>query len=722
MKKFKKTVIAALMTGCMLFSLAACGGGNENPDPSGTQNTPAPTSAGTQNTPAPTGSGTQETTPAPTSAPSGNDEKPEETVVIRYGTHWLQGLDPWYTDEVTGEFTMAADLREARYAAETAIKEKYNVVFEYVQYSGNTTEALLQSVMAGDPVCDLAVVWGGAEDDILSQNIVQDLGKYSYIFEDPEYSWMFLDKIYGGNYYLTDVVRFNQRWPLVYNIDLIEEAGVENPSTLFVNGEWTWNKFKEVLTQLDAYYANDDTIEAYNTDYRFANLSAMYAAGGAIYGPEGLAVNSDASKKAVAYIEELLDSGLMTVTGVEEGVDFEPDWTANCTGFKDGFSCFTDCADWLVGWAGTTAADRGESIGIVPWPRPDGVDVDAESYRQAITLGDSVCVLKGVDEKTTELALKAFALYTKVYYTTLGGVDTMAEYKTAYGEAQAVSYAIDIFHEKYGDDILECFTYITEQMPNGSDFADMLGFRDKFDKLLGQSIYGVDGVPSYSVAIEANLNIFSETEAEMLAILASEGIHDNVKPNVTVAENIVVPVGTKMTDEVWAQYFTVTDNSVAGNLDMSTFAPEFNTSATDAKFKDYYGENASVTEDSFQTPGYYYRAFKAYFSDASGNKGYATASVYVYDPTNTEKPTITLNPNELTRYMMKNTDLTTYNWVGADRPILSVTDADGIDLTSRLRVDLSTLDATTPGEYTVNITVTDYANNVATETITIIVD
>ena len=714
MKKFKKTVIAALMTGCMLFSLAACGGGNENPDPSGTQNTPAPTSAGTQqgtNTPAPT----------PTTAPS-EDERPAETVVIRYGTHWLDGLDPWYTDEVTGEFKMDADFREARYKAEEAIKEKYNVVFEYVQYPSDTREAILQSVMAGDPVCDLAVVWGGAESVLLSQNVVQDLAQYAYIFEDPDYSWMYLDKIYGGNYFLTDVVRFNQRWPLVYNIDLIEEAGLENPSVLFENGEWTWGKFKEMLTQLDAYYANDDTIDAYNTDYRFANLSAMYSAGGAIYGPEGLAVNSDASKRAVAFIEELIDTGLISAFGVQEGVDYEPDWTTNCSHFKDGFSCFTDCADWLVGWAGGTAAERGESIGIVPWPRPDDYAVDDERYRQVITLGDSICVPKGVDPETTELALKAFALYTKVYYTTLGGVDTMAEYQAAYAEKQANSYKIDIFHEKYGDSILESFIYITSQMPNGSDFSDMLGFRGPFDKLLGQSIYGVDGIPSYPVAIEANLNIFSETEAEMLAILASDGINDTVKPNVSVAETIVVPVGTKMNDPIWAQFITVTDNAAIGNLDMSTFNPVFNDSTTDAKFKDYYGDGHSVSEDSFNTPGYYYRAFKAYFSDASGNEGYATASVYVYDPNNTEKPVIELNTNDLTRYMLVNTDLTTYNWIGDDRPIKSVKDADGVDLSAKLVVDLSTLDTANPGEYQVAVSVRDYAGNEATETITIIVE
>ena len=243
MKKLTKSILAMLMMACMLFSLTACGDGTGDETPTPTQGTENP---GTEN---------PDTTPVPTES-----AEPKEIVTIKYGTHWVNGLDPHYTDEVTGEYVMAADQREARYAAEAAILEELGVVFEYVQFSGNTTEVLLQSVMANDPVCDLAVIWGGAEDDVLSQNVLQKLDDFAYIFEDEEYSWMFLDKLYGNHYFLTDVVRFIPRWPLVYNVDLIEDAGLENPSVTFQNGNWTWSTFKTLLTELDAYYANEANI------------------------------------------------------------------------------------------------------------------------------------------------------------------------------------------------------------------------------------------------------------------------------------------------------------------------------------------------------------------------------------------------------------------------------------------------------------------------------
>ncbi len=716
MKKFTKSIIAILMMCCMLFGLTACSNGETNTQgETKATSTPAPDKdAGTNeseksDTPDPTKApdNTTDPTAAPTEAPA-VDDGPKEIVTIRYGTHYLQGLDPHYTDEVTGEYVMAADQREARYAAEAAILEELGVVFEYVAYPVNTTEDLLQSVMAGDPICDLAVMWGGSEATVLAQNVLQKLDDYAYIFQgDEDYSWMLYDKLYGNYYMLSDVVRFNQRWPLVYNVDLLEKAGVENPSVLFENGEWTWSKFKEVLTQLEAFYANDATVNAYNTDTRFAALSAAYSAGGAIYGADGLSVNSQGMKDAVAYIDELMDADLLKVTGVYDD-GFTPEWCVAGERFVYGngdvFTCFTDIPDWYINWAATEASNRGESIGIVPWPRPDSMSIDDENYRQVITLGDSVGVLKGVDAKTTELALKAYALYTKVYYTTLADVDTIAEYQESYGTNNAASLGFDIFHEKYGDSILNSYLYIVSEMPDGKDYSELLGFRGTWDEVLGKSLFGIGGSASYDVAIEANMNKFSEKVTEMEAILATEGVNDNVAPKVTVTAPVAVPVGTTMTDAVWMNFITAEDNA-AGVMGQSDFK---------AEFSDPY------TEADFQTVGYYGNAFKACFTDPSGNVGRATVSVYVYNPDNTTAPVLTANETPVT--IALNADVNALTWVGEGNAVLSAVDADGLDISSKVAADLSTLDSSTPGTYDVRITVADFAGNTAETTVQVVVE
>lgn len=719
MKKMKRSVIAMLLVFCMIFGVAACGG-KETPDSKPT-NTPIPTSKPE----ATKGPDKQDSTPTPEATPT--PEGPKEIVTIRYGTHYLQGLDPHWTNEITGEFAMAADQREARYAAEQAILEQLGVVFEYVEYPSNTKEALLQSVMANDPICDIAVMWGGSESVVLSQNVLQKIDDYAYIFLDnDEYSWMLYDKLFGHYYMLSDVVRYVPRWPLCYNIDLVEAVDSlkdENgntiyPNTLFDQGNWTWSTFKDYLAKIDAYYASDAGVHAYDTDIRYAALSAAYSGGGSIYGANGLDVNGQGMKDGVAYIKELMDAKLLTTDiGVYDD-GFTPVWQAACERFvwgRDGiFTVFTDCPDWNIGWAASEASEkRGQSIGIVPWPRKDSLALDDENYRQVITLGDSVGVLKGVSPEKTELALKAYALYYNVYYKTLGNVDSFAEYQDVSGTKQATDFGLDIFHEKIGDSILNSFLYLVSKMPDGKDYSDMLGYRVPWDEVLGKSLFGVGGAASYDVAIEANMNIFSEKTSEMEAILSSEGVHDNVAPSVSLKEPVAVPVGTKITDPIWMEFISATDNA-EGVLDQSYFKPEFNSPETDGQVDRAY------SEDDFNTVGYYKRAFKAYFVDTAGNKGYKTVSVFVYNPNNTTAPTLTAN--ETPMKIALNSDVNSIKWVGEGCPIVAATDADGLDVSSKVSADLSTLDSSTPGTYDVRITVTDFVGNAAETTVQVVVE
>lgn len=66
-------------------------------------------------------------------------ETTSEPIVIRWGTHWADGLDPHKINETTGEYCMSnEDDRLLRIEAEKAVLEKYNVQIEYVQYAQDT--------------------------------------------------------------------------------------------------------------------------------------------------------------------------------------------------------------------------------------------------------------------------------------------------------------------------------------------------------------------------------------------------------------------------------------------------------------------------------------------------------------------------------------------------------------------------------------------------------
>ena len=636
-------------------------------------------------------------------------EAATETTVIKYGTHWVAGLDPNNVDEVTGEYTMAETERQAALAALDAVKSELNVEFEFVQYSSDVRTELMTSVLAGDPVCDLATIWGGAEGTILAQNVLQELDDYADIFADEEVSWMFDDKLYGHNYLLSFTERFIPRWPLIYNATMIEavdslkdeDGNTVYPTDLFENGEWTWSAFEDYLSKIEAYYANvpsaegstQSTVQAYETDHRFAGLSAIYSNGGAIYGANGLSVDSDETKEGLAFISELMDLGVMSDPGVYDD-GYTPQWTTAQGDFSRSATVFTDCPDWLIASAVSAVAERNESVGIVPWPRPDDLDADDEAYQQVITLGDSVGVLKGVDEEKTKLALEAYKLYWATYYKTLGGVDDLTQYQSSMAASQAAGYGFDIYNETYGEDVLNAFIYISENLSN--DYADLLNLRVSWDDVLGKSLYGLEGMADYSVAIEENMNLFENQINNMEAILSSDEVHDNMGPDLT-GTDIEIPAGTDINSVDFTEYFTATD-TVDGELDLAT-----------ATF--------TVSDElDTDTPGVYSSAVKMEIADSSENSSSKSVKVIVYDADNTEAPTVVLK--EETDSIALDTDASSIDWSAF---IESATDADGLDVSKKITADISTLDTSTPGEYSVDITVTDFAGNETTETITVTV-
>ena len=82
----KKKVLALMLSAVMAFSLAACGDGNT--ETSGSAN---PNGGGTSSEPS-------ESTPESTPAPESSEDQPVvsgEPTVIRYGTHWVNALDPY---------------------------------------------------------------------------------------------------------------------------------------------------------------------------------------------------------------------------------------------------------------------------------------------------------------------------------------------------------------------------------------------------------------------------------------------------------------------------------------------------------------------------------------------------------------------------------------------------------------------------------------------------
>ena len=640
----KKKVLAILLSAAMAFSLSACG--DSGSEPSSDASTP-----------------TSEAQDEPSSQPEQSTEPdtpsaPAETTVIRYGMHWLPDIDPNNTDAVTGEYTMDEARRQASLAGLQAIKDTYNVEFEFLQFPNDVQEDLMTSVLAGDPICDLAVLWNGVEPTMLEK---------------------------------VDALK-DESGKTIYPMDLFKE------------GNWTWSAFEDYLSKVQAYYANVEApdgatfeyVKAYETDHRYAALAAMYANGGGIVKDGEVAADSEESIEAVQFIDKLMKAELLVDCGVYDD-GFTPRWTDGGRDIGLGATVFTDCPSWWIGGAASSCAERGESIGIIPWPRPDDVAQDSEDYQQNASVGNSTVVLKGVPEDRARLAIQSFMLYWETYYKTLGNVESASEYRSA-NAASILSkdYGVDVYNETYGDSLIECYNYILGNL--GLNYAGKMGLWDRnWEYIVGKSLYGMDGMSSYDVAIKANLTDLTNPMNTIAEALKSNEVHDNRGPAIT-KEDVVLEAGTDPAGVDWTLYFSAED-SVDGTIAVTA-------------------DNITVSEElDLATPGEYGDAVVVKVADTSGNESEGKIKVTVYNPSNTTAPTVEVKAELPT--VALNTETSGINW--ADY-LESAKDADGIDVKDKVTADLSELDTTTPGSYNVVLTVTDYAGNTSEVTVEVTVE
>lgn len=687
LKRFKKGLSLLVAMAMSTVLLSACGGSGDSKE---TSTSPEPTK---------------------TDTPKQTTEKGEPTI-IRIGTHWQAGDDPEYKDPVTGESGMAPDrLQAAQKAMETVLNE-LNVKVQWVQYPSDVRESLLKSVLANDPICEIALMWGGSQGTILGQNVLQPLDEYQSVFSDPDAAWMFSDKIFGHNYLLNYLLTFQgSYWPLVYNmtyldkVDALKENGkTVYPVDLWKQDKWTWSKFEEYLTKVNEYYANkkspirtDVPIKAFQTDYRFTAVQAIHSNGGAVYGNNGLGIDTPEAKKAVEYIDKLISKNIMM--SVRYGDDNPvPGWTWNGSDFGNGETVFTNMVPWLSGGAGQSLAKRGESMGVVPFPRPDDIPAGDARYQQVVGTDNQMGILKGVSKEKTELALKAFQLYYRTYYKTLSGSDKALDYLSKNAKAEAINLGFDVVNEQYGEDILKAFIAISGSKTN--EYQAIMPWTNKWsDEILGKSIYGLGGSPKYSAAVDSQKNIILETISSTEKVLNSNKTVDNMPPSFSlVAGQIALPAGTDAAKVTWDKYVKAQDG-VDGELAIDKV--QIDTSTTD-----------------FKKVGKYDKGLAVAVKDAAGNEAKSSYSIIIYDPNNKTAPTITAK--EELRKIKKDEDASKINW--AKDFVTSAVDKDNFDVSSNVKADVSQLDVTTPGNYDVVLTVTDYAGNTAELKITVTVE
>lgn len=267
--------------------------------------------------------------------------------------------------------------------------ELFNGKIEYIN-AGATTESLLEKLstaISADESPDLvekSALYYPA--NISKQTLFQPLDGLididSALWKDMKdvsesYAWE------GKHYYYPH--RINTSFALNYSKKTVEENDLPDPYTLYRNGEWTWDAWRDMmLTFCDksedniGFYATDTTIDAFilTTGYSIIDVQ-----------PTGVITNniqSPAVSRAMQFIETLCRDGVTYKKQYQDWVDpkkfatvcdkmlflcMEPEWT---------YIAATEQVQNLKG-VDNDIFDTVSEFAFVPFPR----DPNADAYYQA---------------------------------------------------------------------------------------------------------------------------------------------------------------------------------------------------------------------------------------------------------------------------------------------------------------------------------------------------
>lgn len=356
----KKKLLALTLSASVVMSMAACGG-----DPA---DDPTPTSgADATSTPQPTkgeeGNQTPDTTPTeeaptPTEAPSFDFGGR----TVRVGSYYDMTPDP------NGNTFSKAFSDRIKF-----VEDNYNCKIEFLNV-GDYMSSYVTSVLAGDPSCDVgymlsykmlpALIEGGILYPVSDLNVI-DFNKPWYLDSSTEAS------TYKGKVYGMGMINADVQYGIFWNKTLFKQYNLPDLYELYENGEWTWDKFKEIAIAGNVDVDGDGEYDIHGFNQRENLIWSFMSSNGA-----------DAVKKTDAGVELALDSK-QAQESLEAYADFMQnvphlkgwlgDWQSQIWSFRDGQSMMCYEA-WWISYGYLNPDENGEGgmqdeWGFVPFPK-----------------------------------------------------------------------------------------------------------------------------------------------------------------------------------------------------------------------------------------------------------------------------------------------------------------------------------------------------------------
>lgn len=318
-----------------------------------------------------------------------------EVITIMHGA--VNEIDP-FDEAYSG--TEQLDRQELQ----RAVEEQYNVIINYEPYPPSAAwgpsriSAIIQSSVSGDHLSDIYWITSDWIQQLVEGDAIVDISSYLSttgqnipdVYEDVGG--------YQGGVYGFESFDVTISTGLYYNADLVDSLGVENPTQMYLDGDWTWSEFESWATGVQT------ALSAQGEDYFALGGMLSYYAEAMIPLNGGSLINAATGRVSFAQTPALETYAFLT-TLYEKGL-FEPtpQYDAGSPSWQTGKVALHPGSLWFVNasnrWGGLPF-----ELGFVPYPTADGFEGEYVSPVSGVAL---MSVASGMDPEREALVFEVW--------------------------------------------------------------------------------------------------------------------------------------------------------------------------------------------------------------------------------------------------------------------------------------------------------------------------
>lgn len=396
--KMKKALALGLAT-AMTASLAGCG--------SSASTETSNTSNDTKQTATAEATDTKEESGTDTQASANAGEKR----IINIGSWWTQYYDSSHESVEDDPSYSGLEVAHLKFENVAKIEEKYNCEFYWqnLTYAG-TQESINNSILAGDPDCDIYLVELSFGIPAALNGLALDMK--TVLPEDDDLfttqnNIKYLDLGDGKACILKRVEAASTveaTYPLAFNKQMLEDNNLEDPRDLYARGEWTWDKFIEYCQTLTQDTDGDGQTDQYGycgfINETFEQL--MMSNGANVASGKTEQLSSAATGETLQMVSDMYNT-----YNICYPYDFESgdDSTSMRGQYREGNIGFWPSAAWIAAdkadydYNGANGSTLSFDTVYVQWPvGPSG---DAATNAGKVSAGEYYIIPAGVEDPAT---------------------------------------------------------------------------------------------------------------------------------------------------------------------------------------------------------------------------------------------------------------------------------------------------------------------------------